>query len=50
MHDAYAQKPWLNQYDPNVPPTLSCEDKTFAKVFLEIALCSAQIKRRMRCF
>lgn len=36
MHDAYAQKPWLNRYDPNVPPALSYEDKTFAETFLEV--------------
>jgi hypothetical protein len=50
MHDANTQKPWLNHYDRNIPPALSDEDKTFAKVFLEIANCSARIKRRVRCF
>jgi long-chain acyl-CoA synthetase len=36
MHDAYTQKPWLNHYDPNVPPTLSYEDKTFTETFLDV--------------
>jgi long-chain acyl-CoA synthetase len=36
MHDVYAQKPWLNHYDPNVPPALSYEDKTFAEVFQDV--------------
>jgi long-chain acyl-CoA synthetase len=36
MHDVYTQKPWLNHYDPNVPPTLSYEDKSFAEVFEDV--------------
>jgi long-chain acyl-CoA synthetase len=36
MHDVYTQKPWLNHYDPNVPPALSYEDKTFAEVFQDV--------------
>ena len=36
MYDVYTQKPWLNHYDPNVPPTLSYEDKTFAEVFQDV--------------
>jgi long-chain acyl-CoA synthetase len=36
MHDVYTQKPWLNHYDPNVPPTLSYEEKTFAEVFQDV--------------
>ncbi len=37
MSDIYAEKPWLKNYDKNVPPTLEYEDKTFAEKFLEIA-------------
>lgn len=36
MQDVYTQKPWLNHYDRNVPPTLSYEDKTFAEVFQDV--------------
>jgi len=36
MHDVYTQKPWLNHYDPNVPPALSYEDQTFAEVFQDV--------------
>ena len=37
MSDIYAEKPWLKNYDPNVPPTLEYEEKTFAEKFLEMA-------------
>lgn len=33
MIDVYAEKPWLKNYDKNVPPTLKYEDKTFAEQF-----------------
>jgi long-chain acyl-CoA synthetase len=35
MNDAYKEKPWLKNYDKNVPPTLKYEDKTFAEKFRE---------------
>lgn len=37
MSDIYAEKPWLKNYDENVPPTLEYEEKTFAEKFLEVA-------------
>ncbi len=33
MNDVYAEKPWLKNYDKNVPPNLTYEDKTFAEQF-----------------
>ncbi|HOG07361.1 MAG: AMP-binding protein [Syntrophales bacterium] len=33
MSDVYTEKPWLKNYDKNVPPTLKYEDKTFAEMF-----------------
>ncbi|RJP28460.1 MAG: AMP-dependent synthetase [Actinobacteria bacterium] len=36
MADIYFEKPWLKNYDENVPPTLEYEDKTFAEKFREI--------------
>ncbi len=36
MSDVYAEKPWLKNYDPHVPPTLEYEEKTFAEKFREI--------------
>jgi len=35
MSDIYAEKPWLKNYDENVPPTLEYEEKTFAEKFRE---------------
>jgi long-chain acyl-CoA synthetase len=35
MSDAYSEKPWLKNYDKNVPPGLSYEEKTFAEKFAE---------------
>jgi acyl-CoA synthetase (AMP-forming)/AMP-acid ligase II len=35
MNDTYKEKPWLKNYDKNVPPTLKYEDKTFAEKFRE---------------
>jgi len=37
MSDIYSEKPWLKNYDKNVPPTLEFESKTFAEKFREIA-------------
>jgi long-chain acyl-CoA synthetase len=37
MSDIYAEKPWLKNYDKDVPPTLEYEDKTFAEKFREVA-------------
>jgi len=36
MSDIYAEKPWLKNYDENVPPTLEYEEKTFAEKFREV--------------
>jgi long-chain acyl-CoA synthetase len=36
MSDVYAEKPWLKNYDENVPPTLEYESKTFTEKFREI--------------
>ncbi|MBN2025553.1 MAG: AMP-binding protein [Actinobacteria bacterium] len=36
MGDIYSEKPWLKNYDENVPPTLEYEDKTFAEKFREV--------------
>lgn len=36
MGDAYAEKPWLKNYDEHVPRTLEYEEKTFAEKFSEI--------------
>jgi long-chain acyl-CoA synthetase len=36
MSDIYAEKPWLKNYDENVPPTMEYEEKTFAEKFREI--------------
>ncbi len=36
MSDIYSEKPWLKNYDKNVPPTLEYEEKTFAEKFREI--------------
>ncbi len=36
MSDLYAEKPWLRNYDPNVPATLQYEEKTFAEKFRQI--------------
>jgi long-chain acyl-CoA synthetase len=35
MNDTYAEKPWLKNYDDQVPPTLEYEEKTFAEKFRE---------------
>jgi len=35
MEDIYSQKPWLRNYDKEVPPQLTYEDKTFAEMFAE---------------
>ena len=35
MSDVYAEKPWLKNYDKNVPAALKYEDKTFAEKFRE---------------
>ncbi len=35
MADIYSQKPWLRNYDKEVGPQLSYEDKTFAEMFAE---------------
>ncbi len=35
MSDAYSDKPWLKNYDKNVAPTLTYEEKTFAEKFAE---------------
>jgi acyl-CoA synthetase (AMP-forming)/AMP-acid ligase II len=37
MSDVYAEKPWLKNYDENVPATLEYENKTFAEKFEEMA-------------
>jgi long-chain acyl-CoA synthetase len=37
MGDIYSEKPWLKNYDKNVPPTLKYEEKTFAEKFQEVA-------------
>jgi hypothetical protein len=37
MEDVYSGKPWLKNYDENVPPTLQYEEKTFAEKFRETA-------------
>ena len=37
MSDIYSEKPWLKNYDKNVPPTLEFESKTFAEKFRETA-------------
>ncbi len=37
MGDIYSEKPWLKNYDKNVPPTLKYEEKTFAEKFREVA-------------
>ncbi len=36
MSDVYSEKPWLKNYDPNVPANLEYEDKTFTEKFREI--------------
>ena len=36
MGDIYSEKPWLKNYDKNVPPTLKYGDKTFAEKFREV--------------
>jgi acyl-CoA synthetase (AMP-forming)/AMP-acid ligase II len=36
MSDIYSEKPWLKNYDDNVPPTMEFEEKTFAEQFREI--------------
>ena len=36
MSDIYAEKPWLKNYDENVPPTLEYEEMTFAEKFREV--------------
>jgi len=35
MSDVYSEKPWLKNYDKNVPVTLDYEQKTFAEKFQE---------------
>jgi len=35
MSDIYTEKPWLKNYDRNVPPSLEYEEKTFAEKFRE---------------
>lgn len=35
MSDAYSEKPWLRNYDKNVAPGLTYEEKTFAEKFAE---------------
>lgn len=35
MSDIYSEKPWLKNYDSNVPANLAYEDKTFAEKFQE---------------
>ena len=35
MGDVYSEKPWLKNYDKNVPVTLDYEQKTFAEKFQE---------------
>ncbi len=35
MSDIYTEKPWLKNYDRNVPPSLDYEEKTFAEKFRE---------------
>ena len=35
MGDIYSEKPWLKNYDENVPATLEYEEKTFAEKFQE---------------
>ena len=37
MSDIYSEKPWLKNYDKNVPAELEFEEKTFAEKFREIA-------------
>lgn len=40
MSDAYSEKPWLRNYDKNVAPGLTYEEKTFAEKFAEtVAKC-----------
>lgn len=36
MSDIYSEKPWLKNYDPNVPANLQYEEKTFAQKFREV--------------
>ncbi|MDY6794986.1 MAG: AMP-binding protein [Actinomycetota bacterium] len=36
MSDIYTEKPWLKNYDENVPETLDYEEKTFTEKFEEI--------------
>jgi len=36
MSDIYTEKPWLKNYDKNVPPSLEYEEKTFAEKFREV--------------
>ena len=36
MSDIYTEKPWLKNYDKNVPPSLEYEEKTFAEKFGEM--------------
>lgn len=36
MGDICSEKPWLKNYDKNVPPTLKYGDKTFAEKFREV--------------
>ena len=33
--DVYSKKPWIRNYDKEVPPQLTYEDKTFAEMFAE---------------
>ncbi len=35
MSDIYSEKPWLKNYDRDVPPTLDYAEKTFAEKFAE---------------
>ncbi len=37
MSDIYEQKPWLRNYDKNVPASITYENKTFAQKFRETA-------------
>jgi acyl-CoA synthetase (AMP-forming)/AMP-acid ligase II len=36
MGDIYSEKPWLKNYDRNVPPALTYEEMTFAEKFREV--------------
>ncbi len=36
MSDIHAEKPWLENYDEHVPPTLEYEEKTFTEKFREV--------------